>query len=126
MKILNISLYALIVGIFTLTTAFVTVDGSDESYTKKISVETFTVRGVCGMCEERIEETVMFLKGVKQAEWDIEKQTLTVVFSSKKISVDAIQKALVEAGHDAGDLKASQDAYDKLPGCCRYRELEIH
>lgn len=78
------------------------------------------------MCETRIEETVMFLKGVKLAEWSKEDQELTVVFNSKKITLQEIQQAIANAGHDAGSIKASDSAYSKLPGCCRYRDIEVH
>ena len=34
----------------------------------------------------------------------------------------AITRQLAAAGHDCGSLKADKKVYDKLPGCCKYRD----
>lgn len=37
--------------------------------------------------------------------------------------MDDIQKAIAKVGHDAGKHKASDEVYDRLPGCCKYERL---
>ncbi len=81
------------------------------------------VKGVCGMCKERIE-TAVDVKGVKFAQWDRQSDTLLIVYKPEKISLDRIHELLAEAGHDTEQKKATDEAYRKVDGCCRYRELD--
>ncbi|RCW39074.1 MULTISPECIES: heavy-metal-associated domain-containing protein [Marinilabilia] len=86
--------------------------------------EKFEVKGKCGMCESRIEKAANSVEGVSKADWDQESMMATVVFDKSKTSVDDIQKAIAKVGHDTGKHKASDEAYDKLPGCCKYERME--
>ncbi|WP_291856968.1 heavy-metal-associated domain-containing protein [Marinilabilia sp.] len=86
--------------------------------------EKFEVKGNCGMCETRIEKAANSVEGVSQADWDQESMMATVVFDQSKTSLDNIQKAIAKVGHDAGKHKASDEVYDKLPGCCKYDRSE--
>ncbi len=86
--------------------------------------EKFEVKGKCGMCETRIEKAANSVEGVSKADWEQESMMATVVFNESKTSLDAIQKAIAEVGHDAGKHKASDEVYDKLPGCCKYDRSE--
>jgi len=96
------------------------------STTKAQKVETnIIVQGVCGMCKERIE-TALDVKGVKFAEWTNETSVCKVVYNSKKISEMEIHKILAEAGHSTNLIESSEEDYNKIDGCCRYRELEKH
>jgi len=94
--------------------------------TKKVETLEFTVSGVCDMCKERIEQAAL-IKGVKLAEWDKHAQTLKVIYKTKKTDADAIRQAVADAGHDTDKIKASDEAYNQLPGCCAYRDgVEVH
>lgn len=90
-----------------------------QSKTEKIEV-----KGKCGMCETRIEKAANSVEGVSKADWDQESMMATVVFDESKTSLDDIQKAIAEVGHDTGKHKASDEIYDKLPGCCKYDRSE--
>jgi copper chaperone CopZ len=98
-------------------------DNPSEGKTKTI---TFTVNGACGMCETRIEEGMMLIKGVKMADWDKMAQEITVAYNSKKLTEQDIHEAVAALGHDTDKVKANSETYGALPGCCRYRELEVH
>ena len=50
----------------------------------------FKVKGVCEMCEERIEKGTVKLKGVKYADWDILSNNISLIYNSKKIDLDKI------------------------------------
>jgi|OpeIllAssembly_1097287.scaffolds.fasta_scaffold137763_2 copper chaperone CopZ len=39
------------------------------------------------------------LSGVKKADDDIDKRTLTIIYDDKKVSLDAIKEALIKADH---------------------------
>lgn len=93
---------------------------------KKLETVTFEVSGVCGMCEQRIEQAAL-IKGVKFADWDRTTQMIKVIYKTKKVDLATIQAAITAVGHDVGELKASNDVYSTLPGCCSYRDgAEVH
>ena len=85
--------------------------------------ETFKVGGNCETCKERIEKTAKGVKGVISANWNSKTKQLALVFDDKSTSVEKVQKAIAAVGHDAGNVKASKAAYDKLPGCCKYQNI---
>jgi len=82
----------------------------------------FTVYGNCGMCKSTIEGAVSVLNGVKSVEWDQERKMLHVSFIASKIQLMDIHKAIAHVGYDTDKVKAEDSVYDKLPGCCKYRD----
>ncbi len=92
----------------------------------KIKTEEVSVSGVCDMCKKRIEKAAL-IKGVKLASWEKKTQTLKVIYRPKKVSLDNILQAVADTGHDSAVMKAKSEAYDLLPGCCKYRDgVEVH
>jgi len=81
---------------------------------------TFTVHGNCGMCKTRIEKAAMGVKGVKKATWDAEKQQIDVQYNTKKTTLKAIHEAIAAVGHDTDLVRAKDEVYDNLHGCCKY------
>lgn len=85
------------------------------------TIETsFKVRGNCGQCKDRIEESVMRLKGVKTAEWDKNTEMITVVYKPKKQNEEALHSAISTAGHSTDKMECNKENYDDLPDCCKY------
>ena len=80
----------------------------------------YTVIGNCGQCKARIEDAA-YIKGVKFAEWDKHTQLLTIKYDSTKTGPNLFLQSIARAGHDAGDFKATNEDYNKLPNCCKYR-----
>ena len=80
----------------------------------------FEVIGNCEICKKRIEKAALSLKGVKMAKWDIPSNILSVIYNSNKISLDQIQSAVADVGHDTPSFKAPDDVYNELPMCCIY------
>jgi len=91
----------------------------DHSQMSNSKTESFKVWGNCGMCKDRIENAVKS-EGATTAVWDQKTMILTVSFDPKKTSLDALGKKLASVGHDTEKYKAPDDAYAKLPGCCKY------
>jgi copper chaperone CopZ len=87
---------------------------------------TFWVDGVCGMCEKRIESALINSSGVKFADWDLETLQVKVAYNSKKITEQKLHEILSGAGHDTQKVRAKDEDYAKVPGCCKYRTLEKH
>lgn len=90
---------------------------------------SFTVYGNCGMCKKRIEKAALSVKGVKEANWDVETKVLSVKFSDitfgkNNYSINTVSEKIAAAGHDTQFNKASEDDYNALPGCCQYDRLE--
>jgi len=92
---------------------------------KSVITQTLNVRGNCGQCKERIESAVD-VKGVKYAEWNKKTQVLTITYKPSVISIDEIKTKILNVGHDVDTLKANDSVYDKLPDCCKYRDVKPH
>jgi copper chaperone CopZ len=99
------------------------VSGSALAQTSEV---TFWVNGVCGMCEKRIESALINSSGVKFADWDLETLQVKVAYNSKKITEQKLHEILSGAGHDTQKVRAKDEDYAKVPGCCKYRTLEKH
>lgn len=82
----------------------------------------FGVKGSCDMCKERIETAAKSVKGVQSAHWDKAEQMIHLQYNPDETTPDAIGKAIAKAGHDTDRYKADDSVYDKLPGCCKYRD----
>ena len=104
---------------------FISSCSAQQQANSTISTESFKVSGVCGMCKRRIETAAYAVSGVKNATWNGEK--LEVVYNTKKATNEAIQKRIATVGHDTEKVKADDNAYGKLPDCCKYRDgVEVH
>lgn len=86
---------------------------------KKLTME---VDGKCDMCKTRIEKAALGVKGVKYAMWDIPSHELSLIIDERKTNPMQVKAALVAVGHDTKELKATQEAYDGVHPCCKYRE----
>lgn len=105
--------------ILTLTMALFTVITFAQEKNKKM---TFDVNGKCAMCKERIEKAALNVKGVKYASWDIPTHQLSVIMDERKTDAMKIKTAIVGVGHDTKELKATEEAYNNVHPCCKYRE----
>jgi copper chaperone CopZ len=87
---------------------------------KKYATSTITVYGKCGMCKDKIEETLAYTHGVSSGEWNTETKELTVRYNTKKTDLAKIKQALADVGYDSKSHRATNAAYDKLHMCCKY------
>ena len=92
---------------------------SAQEKESKIDTIKFEVKGVCGMCKDRIENAAL-IKGVKWVEWDKATDTLTVIYRVDKIDIMKVHNSIAEAGHTTEKVECNIDAYNKLPACCAY------
>ncbi|WP_111708785.1 heavy-metal-associated domain-containing protein [Lutibacter citreus] len=96
------------------------------SYSQNKNARTsFEVDGVCLMCKERIEKACIKTKGVKSAVWNVKTHELSLIFDERKTDVKSIKNSVANVGHDMKDLKASDEAYNGLHNCCKYRDEEV-
>lgn len=83
---------------------------------------SFEVDGVCNMCKERIETACIKTKGVKSANWDVNTHQLDLIYNQKKTNLNEIKKGILEVGHDLVNATATEEAYNSVHLCCRYRD----
>ncbi|WP_028283543.1 heavy-metal-associated domain-containing protein [Olleya marilimosa] len=98
----------------------------EETTTMEVSKEmamtdlSFGVRGNCGMCKNTIEKAANGVEGVSNANWDVDKKKIDVSFDDTKTNAMAIHNAIAASGYDTEKVAGSEDAYNSLPGCCKY------
>jgi copper chaperone CopZ len=107
MKTLKISCLAI------LSLAMASVAGAQTK------TETFKVSGNCGMCKSKIEKAAVEA-GAKTATWDVDSKIITVTYKKSSTNTAKIQEKIAKVGYDNAGAKASNEAYDKLHGCCKY------
>ena len=81
---------------------------------------SFGVRGNCGMCKTTIEKAVNAVEGVANVDWDKDKKKIDVSFDDTKTDAMTIHNAIAASGYDTEKVTGNLDAYDGLPGCCKY------
>ena len=82
--------------------------------------ESFGVRGNCGMCKKTIEKAANSVTGVAMATWDVDKKKIEVSFDDSKTDLKTIHNAIASSGYDTEKVAGSEEAYNELPGCCKY------
>ncbi len=113
-KIIIVALLAITLGVNSYA------QSNNQTKVVTAKTETIKVSGNCGMCKARIEKAAK-LDGVSKAEWSKKDKSLSVTFDPAKTNTNEIGKKVAAAGHDNEKVKATETAYEKLPGCCQYR-----
>lgn len=83
------------------------------------------VDGVCLMCKMRIEKAAIKTKGVKSATWDVETHQLSLIYDARKVGLEKIQENIAAVGHDTEEFIATDEAYNSVDACCRYRDPKV-
>ena len=86
---------------------------------KNAKTETVKISGNCGMCKSTIE-TAGNKKKTSKVEWNKDSKVATLTFDSKTTTEDEILKRIALSGYDNEKYLAPDDAYAKLPECCKY------
>ena len=97
--------------------------GKENIRTPEMMTETYKVAGNCDMCKKRIETAAKNIKGITEADWNADKQALTVMYFPQQTNGLEIQKEVAAVGHDTDKFKAEDAAYKKLPSCCHYERM---
>jgi periplasmic mercuric ion binding protein len=87
------------------------------------TTEKFKVSGNCGMCKNKIEKAAKEA-GATYAMWDEDSKMLEVKYNSTSTNAAKIQEKIAASGYDNVGAKASDEAYNKLHGCCKYERSE--
>lgn len=81
---------------------------------------SFGVRGNCSMCKETIEKAANGVDGVSNANWNVDQKKIDVSFDDAKTDAMAIHNAIAASGYDTEKATGDLEAYENLPGCCKY------
>jgi mercuric ion binding protein len=93
------------------------------SKTKVISIKT---SAVCGSCKARIEKALTSVEGVEAAILNLNSLKVKVKYDPAKTSPEKLRETVANTGYNADDVKANEEAYKKLPGCCRKAGVCTH
>lgn len=96
----------------------------NEDHTLNLDHSMFKVRGLCGMCKDRIEGAALAVEGVESAHWESETEILHIDYDATKTAVKTIQIAVAAVGHDTEKYRAPDTVYQALPGCCKYLRIK--
>jgi mercuric ion binding protein len=92
---------------------------------KKNARVAFEVDGICGMCKKRIETAALKTKGVKFAIWDVSTHQINIILDERKTTLETLKINIANIGHDINGFKASDEAYESVHPCCKYRDSKI-
>lgn len=101
--------------LFLLT--FAAVSFAQQKASQKVVIKTPTVQ--CEMCKTKIERYLTREPGISEVKVDYKKKTTTVTYLTDRNNIEQIKTAIANAGYDADDVTADEEAYKKLPKCCK-------
>jgi len=99
--------------------AVLTVASYSQEKKSKTGIIEIKTSAVCEMCKERIENYMSFERGVKSVDLNLETKILKIEYKTAKTTPEKLREAVTKIGYDADDMEADQEAYEKLPKCCR-------
>lgn len=97
--------------------ALATVGFAQAKTVQKVVIKTPTVQ--CEMCKTKIEAYLKREPGIISSDVSYKKKTTTVSFLTDRNNIEQIKTAIANAGYDADDVTADEDAYKRLPKCCK-------
>ena len=104
---------------FIILFASLAMAGQAQEKAEKFKTAKIKTSAVCDMCKRTMEKNLIFEKGIRSVDLDVETKVLTVEYRDGKTDVAAIKKAINKLGYDADEEEAPKEAYDKLHQCCK-------
>ena len=100
---------------------FLTINfSSGIAQTAETKTETFKVYGNCGMCKATIEGALKKKDGIIEREWNVKTKMLKVTYNPDEITLKEIKQKVADVGYDSDDVRAKEQTYKNLHGCCQY------
>ena len=76
----------------------------------------------CEECKTRIETYLKRYDGITYVLVNWRRKETTVKYITDRINIEEIKTAIANAGYDADDIPATEDAYKRLPKTCKKPE----
>jgi len=93
-----------------------------NSTTKTAVIKTMIYCDHCKACEtcgDKFQKDLYNETGIKRVDVDSKAMTITVIYDSRKITLDTIRLFISKLGYDADDVKADPAAVATLDQCCK-------
>jgi len=84
------------------------------------TIKTPTVQ--CEECKERIEKYLIREEGITKVVVDYKRKITKVTYVTDRTTIENVKTAIANAGYDADDVTADNEAYKRLPTCCKKPE----
>ena len=78
-----------------------------------------TPNALCADCKARIETYLKRYDGVLEINVNYRKGETKVKYITDRTDIEQIKTAIANAGYDADDVPAAEDAYKRLPKTCK-------
>ncbi len=114
MKFLQLTLVSLF---FFAATGFAQSKTAGKAVIKTASIQ-------CDMCKGKIEKALFKQQGISSVKVDVKKKTTTVTWMPDRTNIENIKTMIANVGYDADDVTADEDAYKRLPACCKKPNVE--
>lgn len=92
---------------------------SINAQSSNLKTQQIKVLGNCEMCKSVIEKSGR-KRGEAKVKWDSNTKIAELTYDSSKQTADDILKRIALAGYDNEKFLAPDEAYSKLPECCKY------
>jgi copper chaperone CopZ len=112
---MNLLKFIILFGVL-LSAQFALAQGTPP-VVKKLKIH---VEGKCAMCTDRIQTFAILTTGVMEAEYDLPRQILSIKYNKNTFDQNQLHQNIANAGHSTNKVKADEEAYSDLPGCCQY------
>lgn len=90
------------------------------SQTKPVVIAVIkTPTAICADCKPRIESYLKRYDGVLEVNVNYRKGETRVKYLTDRTDIEQIKAAIANAGYDADDVLAAEDAYKRLPKTCK-------
>ena len=96
---------------------FAETDFAQQKAVDKVVIKTPALQ--CEACKDRLEAYLQREPGVLSVNADYKKKTVTITYITDRNNVEELKTAIANDGFDADDVTADDDAYKKLPPCCK-------
>jgi copper chaperone CopZ len=93
------------------------------SKSKTVNIKT---SAVCGSCKARIEKALTAAEGVEAAILNLNNKSVKVKYNPAITSPEKLREVVSNTGYNADEVKANEEAYHKLPGCCQKEGVCVH
>jgi len=109
--------------ILTIAATLITLSISANAQIKAVqTVKISTPTVHCEMSKAKIENYLNRYDGISSINVNVKRKETTVKFISDRINIEEIKAAISTTGYDAAEIPALEDAYKKLPKCCKKPE----
>jgi copper chaperone CopZ len=84
-----------------------------------VTAKIKTPNALCESCKNRIETYLKRYDGVIYVNVNYRRGETQVKFLTDRTNIEEVKTAIANAGYDADDIPAAEDAYNRLPRSCK-------